>query len=153
MQCNPLLAMLSGVLQLISTVCLFLYNNIIVPIYNAIIVIFNGIVNAFTGMYNWICDIVNAMDVFDWYSDMKHKGYRDWNEGQISKIDTLKPDTTTNNKTNDDTSTGSSGASYTAQKDVYVTINFSNSFVTGDARQIAIMLKKEITSAEKMGYC
>lgn len=39
-------------------------------------------------------------------------------------------------------------ASYTAAKDVYVNIYFSNSFVNGDAQEIAIMLEKEIRRAE-----
>ena len=45
---------------------------------------------------------------------------------------------------------GSSGASYTAAKDVYVTINFDRSYVNGDAQEIAIALAREIRRAERM---
>lgn len=46
----------------------------------------------------------------------------------------------------------SSSASYNAARDVYITINYSNSYVNGDARDIAINLYNEFKSAERMGY-
>lgn len=47
---------------------------------------------------------------------------------------------------------GSVSVSATAPRDVYITINYNNSFVNGDAREIAIQIKKEIQMAEKLGY-
>lgn len=45
--------------------------------------------------------------------------------------------------------TGSS-ASYTAARDVYVTINYDHSYVNGDAREIAINLYNEIKDCKKL---
>lgn len=47
---------------------------------------------------------------------------------------------------------GISGSSYSAAKDIYVNIYYNNSFVNGDAREIAINLRNEIRSAEALGY-
>ena len=43
-------------------------------------------------------------------------------------------------------------ASYTAARDIYVTINFNQSYVNGDAREIALNLRNEIRTAEALGY-
>jgi hypothetical protein len=42
--------------------------------------------------------------------------------------------------------------SYTVAGDMYININFSHSYVNGDSRQIAIMLRDEIRAAEAAGY-
>lgn len=47
---------------------------------------------------------------------------------------------------------GGGSASYNAARDVIVNINFNNSYVNGDARQIAVSLYNEFKSAERMGY-
>ena len=49
-------------------------------------------------------------------------------------------------------SKGSGSASYTAARDLYITINYNSSYVNGDARAIAINLRDEIRAAEAMGY-
>lgn len=48
-------------------------------------------------------------------------------------------------------STGS-GASYTAARDNIVYFTYNNSFVNGDAREIAIAMKHEMDQASRMGY-
>ena len=47
------------------------------------------------------------------------------------------------------TTTGAS-ASYTAARDIYVTISYDHSYVSGDAREIAINLYNEIKDAKKL---
>jgi hypothetical protein len=42
--------------------------------------------------------------------------------------------------------------SYTVAGDMYINIYFSHSYVNGDSRQIAIMLRNEIRAAERAGY-
>jgi len=51
-------------------------------------------------------------------------------------------------------STGTSTTSYSASgaRDIYVNIYFQNSYVNGDAREIALRLRDEIRLAESMGY-
>lgn len=49
------------------------------------------------------------------------------------------------------TSGSSTTASYNAARDVYVTINYNHSFVNGDAREIALGIRDEILSAERLG--
>ena len=45
--------------------------------------------------------------------------------------------------------TGSS-ASYTAARDIYVTINYDHSYVNGDAREIALSLYNELKDCKKL---
>lgn len=49
-------------------------------------------------------------------------------------------------------SSSSGSASYTAARDVYININYDHSFVNGDVREIALVLRDEIVSAERLGY-
>lgn len=51
-------------------------------------------------------------------------------------------------------SSGTSTTSYSASgaRDIYVNIYFQNSYVNGDAREIALRLRDEIRLAESMGY-
>lgn len=51
-----------------------------------------------------------------------------------------------------DAVSASNAASYSAQRDIYVTITYNHSFVNGDAREIAVQLRNEILSAERLGY-
>lgn len=50
------------------------------------------------------------------------------------------------------TSVGGTAASYNAARDVIVNISFNNSYVNGDAREIAVSLYNEFRAAERMGY-
>lgn len=50
------------------------------------------------------------------------------------------------------TGTTSGSATYSGAKDVYVNIYYNHSFVNGDAREIALTIRDELTMAEKLGY-
>lgn len=43
-------------------------------------------------------------------------------------------------------------ASYTAARDIYLNVIFDRSFVNGDGREMALLIRDEIRSAEKLGY-
>jgi hypothetical protein len=61
----------------------------------------------------------------------------------------------TNSTVSDDTSTktgGGKSASYTGQRDITINFAFNNSYVNGDAQNIAISLHKEIKNAQMLGY-
>lgn len=76
-------------------------------------------------------------------SKWKKGGLKDLYEEELKSMNSSSVDIENN---------GSVSVSATAPRDVYITINYNNSFVNGDAREIAIQLKKEIQMAEKLGY-
>lgn len=108
--------------------------------------------------------LIALSDLFEWFNDgMKHAiaGVRafvkfigspkKWFNSSISELynEELKK---LNSSSVDIENNGSVSVSATAPRDVYITINYNNSFVNGDAREIAIQIKKEIQMAEKLGY-
>lgn len=108
--------------------------------------------------------LIALSDLFEWFNEgMKHAiaGVRafvkfigspkKWFNSSISELynEELKK---MNSSSVDIENNGSVSVSATAPRDVYITINYNNSFVNGDAREIAIQIKKEIQMAEKLGY-
>ena len=147
---DPVLTIFTTILNLVANVLMWFYNKVIVPVYNGIVWVFAQIANFFIGLYNKVADTLNSIKIFGWRPFHMHKKDEiDYNAEKLSELDS------SSDSSSDDSDSGSSSsgsASYTAAKDVYVTINFTNSYVNGDAQQIAIMLAKEIKNAEKLGY-
>lgn len=155
---NPIMDLFTAALSILGEVIKFLYNKILVPVINFILLLISGIGNFFIAMYNGIISVLNSISIFGWHPfDFDSKGYINYDSIKLSEISDSDSDDydydNDTDSTNDSTSSGSSSASYTAAKDTYVNIYFNNSYVNGDAREIAIMLNKEIQSAEKLGYC
>ena len=160
---TPVMKVLSGALKVLAEIFKFLYNDIIVPIGNAIIKVFVTIANFFIRIWQKIYDVLDWISLpvgiriswsgvsVRWRSLASMLGARrgstlDYDDYSLSKLEDKDVTDTSKERSN----TGTSANSYTAAKDVYVTINFNQSFVNGDARQIAIMLAKEIKQAERM---
>lgn len=109
-------------------------------------------------IYNWFADLVNKLEWLTHYHMNKLKNeYSDmsWSEAndKIAYEWSHLGESSVNNQLIMDSlvkdSVGSS-ASYTAARDIYVTINYENSYVNGDAREIAINLWSEIQDAQKL---
>jgi len=148
---SPILNILTGILNLIANVLMWLYNHVVVPVYNGIVRVFTAVANFFVGIYNRIIEVLNSIDILGWHPfSLGQKDEINYDALKISEIDSSS-DSSGDSDTSS-SSSGSSSASYTAAKDVYVNIYFNNSYVNGDAQQIAIMLAKEIKSAERLGY-
>lgn len=127
------LKMYANVLKPVIDLVSYLFEKITVGVvyaYNAVIDVVNWIVRAVNNALGWLGIHLSAFDRVDMGSIT----------GGYSTIT--------------DSSSGSSGnsASYTAARDIYVTINYNNSYVNGDAQEIALSLRDEIERAEKLGY-
>lgn len=141
----PVLQLVTPIVEIISEAFVWLYNNAIMPLGNFIIGLIVEINNFFAEMINAVIGALNNIPFVDigW-----RMGTMDYDSLALQSIDT-----TTLTAAGGGTSTGSSsGASYTGAKDMYINIYFDRSYVNGDARDIALMLRNEINAAEELGY-
>lgn len=154
---SAILTALSVVGEIAAQIALILipFFNFLAPIIKAVSTIITVIGNS---IYNILATVYNAViSIYNFLVSKKHeKGYMSyknlsdgvsaiWNGVDNSAIQAIMATAATATA-----SGGSSGASYTAAKDVYVTINFDRSYVNGDAQDIAIALAREIRRAERM---
>lgn len=141
---SPVLEIVMGVVRALINIFVVLYNNVVVPIFNAINYVFTLIYNGFVKFVNGILGIIDAIPFVD-VGRVAERSYED------TKLNAISVDTSVASASSSSASSAASGsASYTASKDVYVTINFNSSYVNGDAQDIAVMLAREIKTAEKM---
>ena len=102
-------------------------------------------------MYNGVVGVLNSIEIFGWRPfNLSKKSELDYGSMKLERID--KYSSYEGGNSSDGSSGGSSNskgsASYTAARDTFVNIYFSNSFINGDSEQIAIMLAREIKRAE-----
>ena len=160
----PILEALCAVLRVIMNVITWLYNKVLVPIINGIITIFTFVANAFIWIYKKIYSVLNWIKLptsisiswsgihIGWTSLAGLLGMKDasyLNAGDY-KVSELSSESGSDSSSSSSATTGAA-ASYTAARDIYVTINYNNSYVNGDAREIALNLRDEIRSAERLG--
>lgn len=148
---------LSGLFELVGVI-----GELLNPLIDVVMTIVKPILQAIewvlSGIYWFIASLVNAViDIYNWFQlDEKNKKAHISTEMPRSSAEPGKYETYTPNLADyTPVMTGAGGggsASYTAAKDIYVNINFANSYVNGDARTIALMLRDEIRSAERLGY-
>ena len=151
----PYLRLFEPVLRPLIKGFLYLYNNVLVPVGNGIIFVFNIIHNALAGFINGISSLVHKITFGR--VDLGSVGYRSLSEGRLERISESelsfegRKALKLNGKSS--SSNAASGASSAvAAKPTVININFAHSFVNGDAREIALMLRREIREAEAMGY-
>lgn len=131
---GALLQALGPIMDIINVIV-----EILQPVLKFVTMVIIGIANAFVAVFNVVSGIIRVLSF----------GLIDLGEADFLSADVSNYDS---NVSGDEgtTTAASAGASYTAAKDVYVTINFSQSYVNGDAQAIAVMLAREIRTAEKM---
>ena len=151
----PYLRLFEPVLRPLIKGFLYLYNNVLVPVGNGIIFVFNIIHNVLAGFINGISSLVRKITFG--HVDLGSVGYRSLSEGRLERISESelsfegRKALKLNGKSS--SSNAASGASSAvAAKPTVININFAHSFVNGDAREIALMLRREIKEAEAMGY-
>ena len=105
---------------------------------------------------NGINMIIRALNQIPWVNISEISGFEDYGKG-VSDIwngggNTDEDNSYLNNAISQSASnvTGAS-ASYTAARDIYVTVEYNNSYVNGDARAIAINLYNELKDCKKLG--
>ncbi|UTC92215.1 hypothetical protein [Treponema denticola] len=149
---NPAINVFTFALNILANAIKFIYNYILVPVVNFLVRVMAGIGNVFIAIWNAIVGMLNSINIFGWRPfNLSKKSYIDANSLSLKAIG----DSPTNGgggNTNTGKTNSSKGASYTAAKDIYVNIYYQNSYVNGDARQIALSIRDEIKSAERLGY-
>ena len=103
---------------------------------------------------NGINLIIRALNQIPWVDIAEISGFDDYGKG-VSDIWSAENTAEDNAYLNaaiaqSASSITGSSASYTAARDIYVTISYENSYVNGSAREIAINLYNEIKDAKKL---
>ena len=101
--------------------------------------------------------IIRALNQIPWVNISEISGFDDygkavddiWNGGGNTAEDNFYLNAAILQSASNITGSGSS-ASYTAARDIYLTINYEHSYINGDARAIAINLYNEIKDAKKL---
>ena len=152
---NPLLNIFGSIIKIMGDILKAVYNYVLVPVVNFLLKVITSIGNFFVRVWNKVVDVLNGISIFGWHPfDFSHANELNYDAMALEKIE----DYATYNPSDFSYEPGSSSksscsASYTAAaRDIYITINYSNSYVNGDAREIALNLRNEIRAAEKLGY-
>lgn len=150
-QMNPVLKIFGATFKIFGDILKAVYNYVLVPVVNFLLKIITAIGNFFIKMYNGVVGVLNSIEIFGWRPfNFSKKSELDYGSMKLEKID--KYSSYEGGNSSDGSSGGSSksggSASYTAARDTFVNIYFSNSFINGDSEQIAIMLAREIKRAE-----
>lgn len=106
---------------------------------------------------NGINMIIRALNQIPWVNISEISGFDDydkaisdiWSDGGNTDEDNAYLNAAIAQSASGITGTGSS-ASYTAARDIYVTISYDHSYVNGDAREIALSLYNELKDCKKM---
>ena len=106
---------------------------------------------------NGINMIIRALNQIPWVEISEISGFDDydkaisdiWSDGGNTDEDNAYLNAAIAQSASGITGTGSS-ASYTAARDIYVTISYEHSYVNGDAREIAINLYNELKDCKKL---
>nr|DAI32700.1 MAG TPA: tail length tape measure protein [Caudoviricetes sp.] len=148
---NIVLKLLAAVLKIFGDAIMFIYNKILVPVVNFLLKIICAVGNFFIRMYNGIIGVLNSISIFGWHPfNFSTKSEMNYDSMKLSQSPNNSSENG-NGRRSGNTNTGGS-ASYTAAKDIYVNIYYNHSYVNGDARQIALSIRDEIKSAERLGY-
>lgn len=147
---------IGGIFQIIKGFIQFLQ-----PIMNALSYVTRIIATAVYAVewviVNGINMIIKALNMLPWVSISEISGYGtdDWDK-TMSDIwngggNTDSDNAYLNNAISQSASTVTgASASYTAARDIYVTINYEHSYVNGDAREIALNLYDELKDCKKL---
>jgi len=145
----PIIQILAPIIKAVADAFIWQYNKAIVPFTNAIIFVLNTIKTMVAYIWNGIASAINH--ALGWAG--LHVGYMSapasLSEGFIQPIAYSTGETGTTGQTS---TYGGAAASYSGNKEVNIYINFTQSYVNGDARAIALMLRDEIKAAEALGY-
>lgn len=142
---NPILLIFTTALNLVGAVIEAIYDYILVPVVNFFVSIFGKVYNFVVGIWNKIVDFLKSIHIFNWYpfKNMKRAATMDIDAAMLKPID--------NSARGGSTEAANNSASYNVQGDIYINLNFHNSYVNGDAEAIAIHLWAEIRRAQSMG--
>lgn len=128
---------LSVMLQAFEPLISAIAGPVMKSLMTVLITVLSGIYNSVVAIHNLFSSKKN-----DWaYMDLKETIANLWNGSGTGAVGPAGT-----------SSAGIGNASYTAARDIYININYNNSYVNGDAMAIAIDLRDKIREAERMGY-
>lgn len=142
---SPALLILKPIIEAVSIMFVWLYNNVVVPIYNGIMWVFNQIYNGFAAFINGILWLIDQIP----FVDVGRVAYRDANAGFLEAIDLA--DLSEAGDSVSGTSSAAGSAQYTQGRSI--TMNFyENGVVVGDGgiRQLAVLLRNELMDLESL---
>ncbi len=153
----PVLKILSPIVEIIGKAFVWLYNNAIVPLGNFIIGMIRsvnnaiaGIINGIVGAADWLIKLFGGKGI-SWRMPTMAEG-----QGNLTKIS--MNDLNAYGSDAEGSSTGGSttgaGANYTAGKSTVVNVVVNTEVIAGDngIRDLALMIRNEITAAQALGY-
>lgn len=123
--------------------------NVIAPVLDVVMYVIKGIHYLIATIINWIIDIYNAIT---WGSKVSHISTEIGNGKTASGNSYTTYNPNLSGYATALASTTSGNASYQSAKDIYLNVYFDHSFVNGDGREMALMIRDEIRSAERLGY-
>jgi hypothetical protein len=143
--------MLAPVVAALAKAFVWIYNEIIRPVGNGIIRVFKMIEGFFVRVANAIIRTINK--IFD--KDIKlltRSGIGDNPLGKITYEDVTNAGASTIQAA-ETTTAGGGGASYTAGRTINQTVNIYTDVIAGEGgiRDLAVMIRDEIYSAEALG--
>lgn len=160
---NTIAPLLSAIFEIIGFVfdIVAVIGQMITPIVDAIMTIIAPIIEVIMtiirAIYKFIATIVNVViDIYNalkwWGDDIEHLNTDMRTTTPSKKYETYTPDLSGYTPASVSASSTSGSASYSAPKDVFVYITYQNSYINGDAREIALNIRDEIRNAERLGY-
>lgn len=143
----PALLLLKPIIEAISIMFVWLYNNVVRPIYNSIMTVFNLIYNGFAAFVNGILWLVDQIP----FVDVGRVAYRDLDAGHLAEI-SIADLSAAGDSVSSGTSTAASSAQYTQGRSI--TMNFyENGVVVGDGgiEKLSVLLREKILELEALG--
>lgn len=146
----PVLKILEPVITLVSKAFIWLYNFAIRPFGNAVIWLVTTINNAVANVMNAIIWALNKIPFVHIKWRMNKMSYED------NKLDKISQDDLNayGNDSLETTGISGTGASYTAGSSTTVNIVINTEVIAGESgiRDLALMIRNEISAAEALGY-
>lgn len=143
----PVLELLGPIITAIAKLFVFMYNNVVRPIYNTMMTVFNLIYNGFAAFVNGILWLIDQIP----FVDVGRVAYRNLDAGHLDEI-TLE-DVSKAGEKSAGTGTSGSSASYAAARDITVNVSVTTSALVGEGgiQQFALIIGRELKSAGVLG--
>lgn len=150
---QPFMDYVAGVLRVVGAAVYWVqsfYTNIIDLLDYIVVEIENGFISLYNSLNGWGQDKSYKSSRKDWNSIedtfklLFSADFYDYYKGIINEQNSSLSYAAS--------ASGSNSARYTAERDVIVNINVSNSFINGSAREIALAIEEELKSAHALGY-
>lgn len=145
---TPQLKILELYIKATGLMFIFFHNYALRPLANAFIFIAGSLVNFFVDVFNSVRRALNRIPGVN----ISRVNGIDIEGTQISKINEADLSNAGGDYMGATGGAGGRGASFTGSGDTYVNIHFNHSYINGDGRQIALMLRDEIDAAVALGY-